>query len=159
MIEDKKVVAINYNVTDSDGQLIDSSEGAEPLVYLHGSQNIIPGLEAGLTGKAKGEEFNITVEPKDAYGEYRAELVQVVPRDAFEGVESVEPGMAFTAQTQGGPVQLVVTGVEGDDVTVDPNHPLAGKTLTFTGTIEDVREASAEEIEHGHVHGEGGHHH
>lgn len=152
MIEDKKVVSLNYSVKDADGQLIDSSEGGAPLVYLHGAKNIIPGLEAALTGMAKGDEFNVTVEAKDAYGEYKEELVQVVPREAFEGVESIEPGMAFTAQTQGGPIQLVVTGVEGDDITVDPNHPLSGKDLTFTGSVEDVREATEKELEHGHIH-------
>ncbi|TXR54693.1 FKBP-type peptidyl-prolyl cis-trans isomerase [Reinekea thalattae] len=155
MIADKKVVTLNYNVKDADGQLIDSSEGAAPLVYLHGFKNIIPGLEDALTGKKQGEEFDVTVEPKDAYGEYNAAAVQVVPRAAFEGVESVEPGMAFTADTENGPVQLIVTGVEGDDITVDPNHPLAGKTLSFTGSVVEIRDASEEELAHGHVHDHG----
>ncbi|MEJ2044141.1 MAG: peptidylprolyl isomerase [Reinekea sp.] len=159
MIEDNKVVSIDYTVKDDSGQVIDSSEGNEPLVYLHGAQNIIPGLESALTGKATGDDFETTVQPADGYGEYKEELVQVVPRSAFEGVESIEPGMVFTAQTQGGPVQLMVTGVEEDDITVDPNHPLSGKVLHFTGKVIEVRDASQEELDHGHVHGAGGHQH
>lgn len=159
MIEDKKVITLEYQVTDEKGEVIDTSEGQDPLVYLHGAQNIIPGLENALAGKNLNDTFDVTVEPKDAYGEYNEEMVQVVPRSAFEGVESVEPGMAFTAQTQGGPVQLMVTGVEGDDITVDPNHPLSGKTLGFTGKIIEIRDATEEEVEHGHAHGAGGHHH
>lgn len=159
MIADNKVVSLNYTVKDDNDQIIDTSEGNEPLTYLHGAQNIIPGFEAALTGKAAGDEFSVTVQPAEGYGEYNAELVQVVPRDAFEGVEKIETGMVFTAQTQGGPVQLMVTGVEEDDITVDPNHPLSGKVLHFTGSVIEVRDASAEELEHGHAHGEGGHQH
>lgn len=159
MIADQKVVSLNFNVKDTQGQLVDSSEGGKPLVYLHGQNNIIPGLEAALVGKAPGDEFDVTIEPAEGYGEYKEEILQVVPREAFQGVEKVEPGMVFTAQTQSGPVQLVVAKIEGDDVTVDPNHPLAGKTLNFSGSVIEVREATEEELAHGHVHGEGGHHH
>lgn len=159
MIDDNKVVSLNYTVKDNDGQVIDTSEGQEPLVYLHGASNIIPGLETALKGKAPGDEFEVTVPPEEGYGEYKAEMVQVVPMSAFEGVDKVEPGMVFNAQTQGGPLQLMVTNVDGDDVTVDPNHPLAGKVLHFNGKVEDVRDASPEELAHGHVHGAGGHHH
>jgi len=159
MIADNKVVSLNYTVKDEADQVIDSSEGAEPLTYLHGANNIIPGLEAALVGKSAGDEFAATVAPADGYGEYNEALVQVVPRSAFEGVEKIELGMVFTAQTQGGPVQLMVTGVEEDDITVDPNHPLAGKTLQFSGSVIDVRDATEEELAHGHVHGAGGHHH
>jgi FKBP-type peptidyl-prolyl cis-trans isomerase SlyD len=156
MIADQKVVSLNYTVKDTEGQVVDSSEGAAPLVYLHGKGNIIPGLEAALVGKTSGEEFDVTVEPADAYGEYNEEMVQVVPRKAFEGVESIEKGMVFTAQAQNGPVQLTVAKVDGDDITVDPNHPLSGKTLHFSGSVIEVREATEEELTHGHVHGEGG---
>lgn len=159
MIEENKVVSLNYTVKDDAGQVIDTSEGGDPLTYLHGHKNIIPGLESALVGKQSGEAFDVTVQPAEGYGEYHEEAVQVVPRSAFEGVESIETGMVFTAQTQGGPVQLMVTGVEGDDITVDPNHPLAGKVLHFTGSVVDVRDASEEELSHGHVHGPGGHHH
>jgi FKBP-type peptidyl-prolyl cis-trans isomerase SlyD len=159
MIADQKVVSLNFTVKDSQGQIVDSSDGGEPLVYLHGQNNIIPGLEAALVGKTIGDEFDVTVEPAEAYGEYNDEILQVVPREAFKGVETIEPGMVFTAQTQNGPVQLVVAKIEGDEITVDPNHPLAGKTLNFTGSVIEVREATEEELAHGHVHGAGGHHH
>jgi FKBP-type peptidyl-prolyl cis-trans isomerase SlyD len=159
MIADQKVVSLNFTVKDSQGQIVDSSDGGEPLVYLHGQNNIIPGLEAALVGKTIGDEFDVTVEPAEAYGEYVDEILQVVPREAFKGVETIEPGMVFTAQTQNGPVQLVVAKIEGDEITVDPNHPLAGKTLNFTGSVIEVREATEEELAHGHVHGAGGHHH
>ena len=159
MIADQKVVSLNFTVKDGEGQIIDSSEGKQPLVYLHGQNNIIPGLEAALAGKAVGDEYDVTIQPEDAYGEYNEEILQVVPRSAFQGVETVEPGMVFTAQGQNGPVRLTVAKVEGEEVTVDPNHPLAGKTLNFTGSVLDVRDATEEELAHGHVHGPGGHHH
>ncbi|MEH6710799.1 MAG: peptidylprolyl isomerase [Paraglaciecola polaris] len=159
MIADQKVVSLNYTVKDAEGELIDSSENAAPLVYLHGQKNIIPGLENALMGKAPGDEFKVTVGPEDGYGEYNEEILQVVPREAFKGVESIEKGMVFSAEGQNGPVQLRVAGIEGDDITVDPNHPLAGKTLTFSGSVIEVREATEEELAHGHVHGEGGHQH
>ncbi|MEP7703859.1 peptidylprolyl isomerase [Paraglaciecola sp. 25GB23A] len=159
MIADQKVVSLNFTVKDTEGQIVDSSEGGEPLVYLHGQNNIIPGLEAALVGKAPGDEFAVTVEPTEGYGEYNAEILQVVPREAFQGVENIETGMVFTAQTESGPVQLVVAKVEDDNITVDPNHPLAGKTLNFSGSVIEVREATEEELAHGHVHGAGGHQH
>lgn len=159
-IAQHKVVTIHYKVVDVDsGEVIDSSEGGQPMTYLHGAQNIIPGLEQALEGKQVGDEFEVTVAPADAYGEYSDERVQQVPMAAFEGVEKVEPGMAFTAQTEHGPVSLIVTEVDEATVTVDANHPLAGKSLQFSVKIESVRDASEEEMAHGHVHGEGGHHH
>lgn len=159
MIADQKVVSLNFTVKDGEEQIIDSSEGGAPLVYLHGQKNIIPGLEAALEGKAIGDEFDVTIEPEEGYGEYNEEILQVMPKEAFQGVETIEPGMVFTAQTQNGPVQLAVTKIEGEEVTVDPNHPLAGKTLNFTGSVIEVRDATEEELAHGHVHGEGGHQH
>ncbi|MFT4675507.1 MAG: FKBP-type peptidyl-prolyl cis-trans isomerase SlyD [Reinekea sp.] len=159
MIEENKVVTLQYNVQDSDGTLIDSSEANDPLVYLHGGHNIISGLESALLGKASGDEFDVVIEPLNAYGEHDEALVQVVPKSAFEGVEQIEPGMVFTADTPNGPMQLTVTAMDGDDITIDPNHPLAGKTLHFTGSITEVRDATEEELEHGHVHGAGGHQH
>ncbi|WP_430459653.1 FKBP-type peptidyl-prolyl cis-trans isomerase [Thalassolituus sp. LLYu03] len=159
-IAQHKVVTIHYKVVDVDsGEVIDSSEGGQPMTYLHGAQNIIPGLEQALEGKTVGDEFEVTVAPADAYGEYSDDRVQQVPMAAFEGVEKVEPGMAFTAQTEHGPISLIVTEVDEATVTVDANHPLAGKSLQFSVKIESVRDASAEEMAHGHVHGEGGHHH
>lgn len=159
-IAHNKVVTIHYEVRDiASNELIDSSEGAAPLVYLHGHHNVIPGLEKALEGKTAGDELEVTVEPADAYGVYSDERVQQVPIEAFEGVEQLEPGMAFTAQTEHGPVSIIVTEVDDTTATVDANHPLAGKALHFKVKVDNVRDASAEELSHGHVHGEGGHHH
>lgn len=152
-IGDRTVVSIHYTLKDEDGQVIDTSEGAEPLSYLHGAGNIIPGLENALSGKAAGDAFDVVVEPRQGYGEYQAELLQVVPRAAFEGVESIEPGMAFTAQAaDGSQRRIVVREVEGDDVTVDANHELAGVDLHFSVEVVGVREATEDEVAHGHVH-------
>ncbi|MCE8032506.1 MAG: peptidylprolyl isomerase [Halomonas sp.] len=158
-IAQNSVVAFHYTLTNDAGEVLDSSEGRQPLTYLHGAGNIIPGLEKQLEGREAGDKLNVTVAPEEGYGEVQPQLVQEVPRDAFQGVESVEPGMQFQAQTQGGPLMVTVTKVEGDTVTVDGNHPLAGQKLNFDVEIAEVREASQEEIEHGHVHGEGGHQH
>ena len=154
MIQEKMVVTIDYTVRDDSNEVIDSSEGRQPLVYLHGAQNIVPGLEKALDGMKTGEDFEAIVEPADAYGVYNPDMVQAVPREAFQGVDNIEPGMAFSSQGEQGPFQVVVTEVSDDSVTVDANHPLAGKRLTFNGTVRDVREATAEEISHGHVHSE-----
>lgn len=159
-IAQHKVATLHYTVVDvASGETIDTSEGGQPMTYLHGAQNIIPGLEQALEGKNVGDAFDVTIEPADAYGEYSEDRIQQVPVQAFEGVEQVEPGMAFTAQTEHGPVNLIVTEVNDGIVTVDANHPLAGKALAFSIKVEAVRDASEEELAHGHVHGEGGHHH
>ncbi|WP_104202485.1 FKBP-type peptidyl-prolyl cis-trans isomerase [Billgrantia saliphila] len=155
-IAQNSVVKFHYTLTNDAGEVLDSSEGRQPLTYLHGAGNIIPGLEKQLEGHEVGEKLNVSVSPEEGYGEVQPQLVQEVPRDAFQGVEAVEPGMQFQAQTQGGPLMVTVTKVEGDTVTVDGNHPLAGQKLNFDVEIADVREASQEELEHGHVHGEGG---
>ncbi|MGQ7248181.1 FKBP-type peptidyl-prolyl cis-trans isomerase [Halomonas sp. V046] len=158
-IAQNSVVAFHYTLTNDAGEVLDSSEGREPLTYLHGAGNIIPGLEKELEGKAAGDKVEAKVAPAEGYGELQEQLVQEVPRDAFQGVEGIEPGMQFQAQTEGGPLMVTVTKVEGDTVTVDGNHPLAGQHLNFDVEIAEVREASQEEVEHGHVHGEGGHEH
>lgn len=153
MIGDNLVVSMHYKLTDATGQLLDSSEGSDPLNYLHGSGNIIPGLERALVGKVEGDSLQVQVEPGDAYGESNPELVQVVDRAAFQGVESVEVGMAFEARGPDGAAQrIVVAAIDGDQITVDANHPLAGQQLNFDVEVVGVREATAEEIEHGHVH-------
>lgn len=155
-----KVVTFHYEVADSDsGQVIDSSAGGDPLTYLHGAQNIIPGLEDALEGKAVGDALEVTIEAADAYGERSDDRVQQVPREAFAEIDKVEAGMTVTAQTESGPVNLVVTEVGEETITVDANHPLAGKDLKFNVTVEAVRDASDEEVEHGHVHGPEGHEH
>jgi FKBP-type peptidyl-prolyl cis-trans isomerase SlyD len=153
LIDDNLVVSMHYTLTDDDGNTIDSSEGAEPLSYLHGAGNIIPGLEQALVGKTQGDACKVDVEAAQAYGEIKPEMIQVVPREAFEGVESIEVDMAFEAQSPEGDVQrIVVRQVEGDQVTVDANHPLAGMDLHFDVQILTIRDATAEEMSHGHVH-------
>lgn len=153
----KKAVSIDYTLTNDAGEVLDSSAGAAPLVYLHGAGNIIPGLEQALEGKQEGDQVNVTVEPENAYGEFSPELVAVLGRNMFEGVDELEVGMQFHASGPDGGMQIVtITGVEGDEVTVDGNHPLAGQRLTFDVKVVGIREASDEEMAHGHVHGEGG---
>jgi FKBP-type peptidyl-prolyl cis-trans isomerase SlyD len=155
-IADKHVVSIHYTLTDDDGETLDSSAGRDPLMYLHGASNIIPGLESALTGKDVGDKVQVTVEPADAYGEVDAELVQRVPREAFEGIEQIEPGMQFEARSpEGGSQVVVVKEVADDGVVIDGNHPLAGQTLHFDVSVEEVRAATDEEVAHGHVHGPG----
>ena len=152
MICKNAVVSINYTLTNDAGEVMDTSEGREPLTYLHGSNNLIPGLEKEMEGKSPGQDFKVTIPPAEAYGESNPELVQTLSKEMFKGVDNVEPGMGFTAQGPQGEQNIVVTAVDGDQVTVDANHPMAGKTLHFAVEIVDVRDASEEEIEHGHVH-------
>ena len=153
MIGKNAVVSIHYTLKNDDGQVMDSSEGRDPLSYLHGANNLIPGLEKELEGKSAGQNFTASIDPAEAYGETNPELVQKISKEMFQGVEQIEPGMAFTAQGPQGQQQVVVTAVEGDEVTVDANHPMAGKTLHFDVEVVDVRDATDEELEHGHVHG------
>lgn len=151
-VADNKVVSIHYKLTNQAGETLDSSEGREPLAYIHGQGNIIPGLEKALAGKESGEELNVTVEPEEGYGERHEQLIQEVPMSAFEGVDEVKPGMQFQAQTEAGPRVITVKEVADENVTIDGNHPLAGETLNFEVSIEEVRDATDQEIEHGHVH-------
>ena len=160
LIADQHVVAIDYTLTTEAGEVIYSSAGAEPLVFLHGSGNIIAGLENSLTGKAVGDELEVSIEPQDAYGEYSAELISTIGREMFEGVDELQVGMQFHASAPDGGMQIVtIRDIDGDEVTIDGNHPLAGQQLNFKVKIATVRAASEEEIAHGHVHGEGGHQH
>jgi FKBP-type peptidyl-prolyl cis-trans isomerase SlyD len=154
-ITKNKVAAIHYTLTDNEGAVIDSSEGKEPLNYLHGAGNLIMGMEEGLEGKSKGDKFSLKISPDKGYGEKDETLVQKVPKSAFGGQE-VKEGMSFRTN-QGGVV--TVTSVESDSVTVDANHPLAGVELNFAVEVVEVRNATADELSHGHVHGPGGHHH
>ena len=126
-IAEQSVVSIHYTLTNDAGETLDTSDGREPLVYLHGAQNIIPGLENELTGKSVGDSFDVTIQPENAYGTVNPELVQTVPHSAFEGVEKVEPGMQFQARGDDGETQVItVTEVADSGVTVDGIHPLAG---------------------------------
>lgn len=158
-IAERKVASFHYTLTNDAGDVLDSSDGREPLAYLHGAGNIVPGLESEMTGHSAGDKFKVDVAPENGYGNYIEELVQVVPAESFQGVDDLAVGMQFQAQTGQGAIAVVVTAIEGDQVTVDGNHPLAGQTLHFEVEIAEVREATEEETEHGHVHGAGGHQH
>jgi FKBP-type peptidyl-prolyl cis-trans isomerase SlyD len=153
------VVSIHYTLTNDQGETLDSSAGGEPLAYLHGNGNLIPGLENALNGKQAGDKVTVKVPPAEGYGEYDQALVQRVPRRSFKGVADVQVGMQFQVQSGVGPRMVTVTQVAGDMVTVDGNHALAGQNLNFEVEITDVRAATEEELAHGHVHGPGGHHH
>ncbi len=158
-ISKDKVVAIHYTLKNNSGEVIDSSEGKDPLYYLHGFGNLIPGMEDGLEGKSKGDKLELKISPEKGYGTRNEQAVQQVPVSAFGGAD-VKVGMQFQASgEQGYPIVVIVTSVEGDTVTVDANHPLAGEELNFKVEVIEVRDASSEEIAHGHVHGPGGHHH
>jgi FKBP-type peptidyl-prolyl cis-trans isomerase SlyD len=158
-VQDGRVVLIHYVLKDDEGDVLDQSD-AEPLAYLHGAQNIVPGLERALTGKKAGDEVHADIPPADAYGELKADAYESVHRSAFPKGMEVEVGMPVHAQgSDGKPMVLWIHEVEGARVTVTTNHPLAGRTLHFDVRIDEVREASAEELAHGHVHGPHGHHH
>ena len=158
-IADKMVVTIDYTLKDDEGTILDSSTEGN-FAYLHGANNIIPGLENALTGKSAGDEVDVSVSPAEGYGERNDTMIQAVPRDMFDSEQEIQVGMQFHAQSpEGEMIVVTVTDVEGDDITVDGNHPLAGVNLNFGVKVVDVREASQEEIDHGHVHGPGGHQH
>jgi FKBP-type peptidyl-prolyl cis-trans isomerase SlyD len=158
-IESQKVVTLHYTLTDEQGTVIDQSEDGS-FVYMHGSNGIIPGLENALAGKKAGDELSVSIEPADAYGERSDAMLQQVPISMFEDQSQVEVGMQFHAQGPNGETLIVtVTEVSEENVTVDGNHPLAGVQLNFDVKVIDVRDATAEEVSHGHVHGPGGHHH
>ncbi|MDH2916844.1 MAG: peptidylprolyl isomerase [Gallionella sp.] len=154
------VVSLTYQLADADGTVIEKT--GDPISYLHGGYDgIFPTVEEALEGKSIGDTFSVSMEPDDAFGEYEHELVRAEPRDMFP--KEVAVGMQFEGGAEGDDDEdfmlYTVTEVTADEVTVDGNHPLAGKSLVFSGTITGVRAASAEELTHGHVHGEGGHHH
>ncbi len=151
-VQEKTVVSFAYTVKDEAGEVLDTSEGREPLAYLHGMGQIVPGLEQAMAGKEPGEQLRVVVEPAEGYGEHDPQLIQPVPRDRFQGVDDIQPGMQFTAQTEAGPRTVTVTEVTDDQVTVDANHPLAGQTLHFDVKVVEVREATPEELAHGHAH-------
>jgi FKBP-type peptidyl-prolyl cis-trans isomerase SlyD len=156
VIEKNRVVTIDYKLQDTDGEILDSSEGSEPLVYLHGNDNIIAGLEKHLVGKKAGDSVDCLVPAVEAYGERDDSLVFKVPKSEFGPEAELEVGAQFEAHGEEGAQIVTVIGIEGDEVSIDANHPLAGEDLHFTVKVVDVREATAEEIEHGHIHGECG---
>lgn len=157
-ITDKMAVSIHYTLTNTAGETIDNSRDDEPMIYLHGSGQIISGLEQALTGKLIADKFKVTVEPADAYGDIKDEMRQVVPMTMFKDMDKVEVGMQFHADASHGVNVVTVTKIEGDDVTIDGNHPLAGETLTFDVEVMDARPATEDELNHKHIHGEGCNH-
>ncbi len=152
-------VFFNYTLKDDQGNVLDQSPEGQPLAYLHGHSNIIPGLEKQLEGKSAGEKLTAVVEPAEAYGEYQEQAVQEVPRENFQGVDNIEVGMQFQSQAGDQMMLVTVKEVTDDIVKVDANHPLAGKQLTFDVEIAEVRAGTEDEISHGHIHGAGGVHH
>ena len=153
------VVLIHYTLKDDSGAVIDSSAGGEPLAYIQGHGNLVPGLEKALEGKQDGNTLAVTLSPAEGYGVRDEALVQRVPKRSLQGSGEIRKGMQFQARTDDGMRVFIVTGIAGDMVTLDGNHPLADQTLHFDVEVVSVRAATTEELEHGHVHGAGGHHH
>ena len=158
-VEKNRVVTLNYTLHDDQGATLGASSGRRPLSYLHGKGNIIPGLEQALAGKAAGDKLDVTVAPEHGYGPRDQRLVQIVPRTKFGEVAGLVPGMQVRVSGPQGPRIVTVVRVDRDFVTIDGNHPLAGRTLHFSVEIAEVRKASHEEVAHGHVHGPDGHNH
>ena len=155
VVEENMVVSIHYRLTDDQQQEIENSYGDVPMIYLHGHNNLIPGLESVLDGKQAGDQLSVTVAPEDGYGEYNDALKQQLPSEAFAGLDP-KVGMQFTADTDNGPMQVNVLEVTDETVTVDGNHPFAGKTLHFEVEVTEIRDATPTELEHGHIHSGGG---
>lgn len=154
-----KVVSLLYTLRDDEGDLIDQSSHEDPFAYIHGVGNIIPGLENALTGRSVGDHFTVHIAPEDGYGVRNDALVQAAPIQAFHGVDHIEPGMQFQAESEHGVQLVTVISVTDDEVLLDGNHPLAGQALNFDVEVLDIRDATPDELAHGHVHGAGCHHH
>lgn len=153
------VVSIHYKLTNDGGETLDSSEGRSPLAYIQGIGQLIPGLEKALEGKVVGHKDKVTIQPAEAYGERNDALIQAVGKEQIQGTDEVQVGMQFETQGPQGPMLLTVVEVKDAEVVLDGNHPLAGVTLHFDVEVVGVRAATEEELDHGHVHGEGGHQH
>lgn len=152
-IIDQSVVSIHYTLTDKEGTILDSSEGEKPMTYLHGAGGIIPGLERELIGKTIGDKLHVTVQPEDGYGLVKPELLQTMPLSAFEGIDDLKEGMQLQAEDEdGNGTMILVRKIDGNEVTIDGNHPLAGQVLVFDVTVEAIRKASHDELDHGHAH-------
>lgn len=158
-VDKHKVVTLEYTLKNNEGEVLDTSMGRAPLVYLHGVGTLIPGLENELHGKSAGEKLNITIQPEDAYGRRNDNLIRVVEKSGFQGDEEMMVGMQVQLETDQGPAIATISDIDGEKVTLDMNHPLADMILNFDIELVEVRDANAEEIAHGHVHGPGGHHH
>jgi FKBP-type peptidyl-prolyl cis-trans isomerase SlyD len=158
-ISDQSVVSFHFTLKNDEGEVLDSSAGNDPLTYLHGAGNIIPGLENALVDKKVGDKFDVTLTPEQGYGARDEKLLQKIPKNQFPDPDKLQEGMQFQINGPQGPLVLTVLEVTENDVVVDGNPELAGQTLHFNIEVSEVRAASAEELEHGHVHGPGGHHH
>ena len=155
-----KVVSMHYTLKNDAGDVIDSSEGKEPLDFIQGHGNIIPGLESALEGASKGDKMDVSIKPEEGYGFKKDNAIHEIPRSALQGIDEVVVGMQLQSQDQDGNLVVVrVISQDKEKITVDANHPLAGETLHFSVSIEDIRDAEAEELSHGHVHSPGGHSH
>lgn len=160
MITSKSVVGIEYTLKDKKGELLDSNEGASPLLYIHGLGQIVAGLEKALEGKGIGDQVEVKVSAAEGYGEFDEELIQRIPRAEFKDMEPLEEGMEIVVENEDGEDQVMtISDLNEKEVTLDGNHPLAGQDLHFKVKVASVRVATAEELDHGHVHGAGGHHH
>lgn len=155
-IKNNTVVSIHFGVTEIDGNALDSTENGAPLEYIQGTGYLVPGLEAELEGKEVGDKFDLKLEAKDAYGEYQEALVQQVPRNLFEDIDEIKVGMSFQADTEQGQRTVEVTEITGEMISIDANHSLAGMALQFVGEVVGIRVATAEELDHGHLHQAGG---
>jgi len=158
-IENSRVVQIHYTLKDDQGEILDSSAGQDPLPYIHGVGALIPGLEKELLGKQAGEKFSVVIAPAEGYGEYDKARVFQVSSDGFQEDDELELGMQVQLDTEDGPAIATITKIEGEEVTLDMNHPLAGASLHFDVEVMEVREATRQELDHGHVHTPGAHHH
>lgn len=159
MVKKDAVVSLSYTLTNADGQELDKSSSDTPFAYLHGNKQIVPGLENALEGMTIGDKKEVTVPPVEGYGEFAPGLKMDIERSNFPKDIEIQEGMQFSAEVNGDNRVFTVTGLEGDKVQVDGNHPLAGQTLHFDVEVVEIREATKEELEHGHIHGPGGHQH
>lgn len=159
LVSNHKVVFIHYTLTDQEGEILDSSREHAPLAYIHGMGNIISGLENALLGKTTGDRFNVSIPPEEAYGLRDEKLIGAVPKSAFQDIDEVLPGMQFHTESPEGMQLVTVLEVLDNEVVLDGNHPMSGQTLHFDVEVTEIRDATAEELAHGHVHGPGGHHH
>jgi FKBP-type peptidyl-prolyl cis-trans isomerase SlyD len=159
-IEQNKVVTMNFTLKDDEGNLLDSTEKGGPFSYISGTNMVLPKLEEALSGMLIGSKKNLKLEAKDGYGNYNDDAIQVVGKENFPEDIVLEVGMEYMANSPDGvKMPFTINNVDGEEITIDFNHPLAGKNLNFDIELLNIRDATAEEISHGHVHGAGGHHH
>ncbi len=156
-IEDNRVVGLSYTLTDADGAELDRAGADDPLLYLHGHENIVPGLEEALTGRAIGERFEVELAPEDAFGPRMKDAERTLPRDAFPEDMELTPGLELALEDDGALIPFWIKRADDDRVEIDLNHPFAGRTVRFAGEVLTIREATADELEHGHPHGADGH--